>query len=562
MFPRRSLALACIPALLLASACSPKEEEKSFDPGDPARIVSFGSNPRTVREGESVTLSWITEHVSAVRIVDGDGTAIDLEGASAAAGSVEVAPVPGNGASFSLIATSERGGGTLRRAITIGVVPLGGPRIDSFNPPPNSIHPGEKATLSWSTTDAVRVMITAGDRVVVDETELLDGEVEVDPTETTRYELTASNAKGAEVKAEAWVMVLPVISAFTATPPRFGGREEADVSLAWQVAGATDLEIEPTAGAPVETTGKDLENGQVAVHVTETTTFRLVATNAAGVVDAYVTVTKVGPPTVQFTASLTQVGEGDEVTLAWATTDAETIELLAGGEPAVESPPSAIGEVTLRIDETTAFKLVATNEYGVTVEKELTIEVGTVGISDVTVSKERVAAGEDVEIAWTAFGGTRVLVRGPDGLAVPDCDFTDREDIVHGTCTVRPDEEGEFTYTVELSAGAAVLGSKEAIVVARAGAGILEFTATPTEIADGGVVTITWQTEGDIDGGLPVLTLEDDDGSTIDIADEDPLGGFIGQTMTGPGTHILTLTATAPRGAPATATITIEVRSP
>lgn len=553
MLPRRFLALAGIPALLLATACS-STDEKPSDPADPARIAKFESNPRTIREGERATLSWITEHVSAVRVVDGDGTAIDLGGASATSGSVEVAPVPGNGATFSLIATSERGGAALRRTITIGVVPLGGPRIDSFDAPLNSIHPGAKATLSWSTTDAVQVRLTGGG---LDRDTTLDGELEVEPTETTRYELTASNAKGVEVKAEAWVMVLPKISAFTATPPRFDGRFGANVSLAWQVTGATDLAIESSAGAPVDTTGMDLASGEVAVHVTETTTFRLVATNSAGPVEASVTVTAVGPPTLQFTASLTQVGEGDEVTLAWATTDAETVELLAGGVPVLEGTVPENGEVTRSIGETTDFKLSATNEYGVKVEKVLTIEVGTVGISDVTVSKERVAAGQDVEIAWTAFGGTRVLVRGPDGV-VPGCDFTTREDIVDGTCTVRPDSEGTFTYSVELSAGVTLLDTKDAIVVAREGAGILEFTATPSEIDDGGLVTITWQTEGDIDGAPPVLTL-DDNGSPIDIADENPLVGVIGQTMTGPGTHILTLTATAPRGKPAKAEITIEV---
>jgi len=562
MFPRRSLALACIPALLLASACSPKEEGKSFDPGDPARIVSFGSTPGTIGEGESATLTWITEHVSAVRIVDGDGEAIDLMGASAASGSVEVRPLAGHGATFTLIATSERDGATLQRALTVGVVVQGGPRIDSFASSPSSIHAGGKATLSWSTTNAVRVMITAGDRIVVDSTERLVGEEEDAPTETTRYLLTAVGARGEVVTEEASVTLTekPIISSFTATPTRFDVQiGHADVSLVWQVSGATGLGIESTAGAPVDITGWS-SDGQVAVHVTETTTFRLIASNAAGFVEAEVTVTEVGPPTAHLTASSTQVGEGDEITLAWETTDAETVELFAGG--VLENSLPASGQVTRSIDATTDFMLRATNAFGDKFEVELTIEVGTVGISDVTVSKERVAAGQDVEIGWTAFGGTRVLVRGPDGLAVPDCDFTDREDIVHGTCTVRPDEEGEFTYTVELSAGAAPLSSKNAIVVARAGAGILEFTATPTEIADGGVVTISWQTEGDIDGGLPVLTLENDDGSTIDIADEDPLGGFIGQTMTGLGTHILTLTATAPRGAPATATITIEVTSP
>ena len=382
MRPRRSLALASIPALLLATACS-STEEKSVESGDPARIVKFEATPDTVPEGGSATLTWITEHVSAVRIVDGDGTPIDLEGASAAAGSVEVFPVAGNGATYTLIATSERGGTALRRTLKIGVVVPGGPQIDSFR----------------------------------------------------------------------------------ATPTRFGGRVGADVSLVWQVTGATDFEIEST-GAPVDIAGKDPESGEVTVHVAETTTFRLIATNAAGSAEEQVTVTKVDPPTVQFTASSTQVAAGDTVTFAWETTGAETVELFAADAPAVEGPLPASHEVTLQIEETTVFRLRAANELDETVEA-LIIEVGIVGIRSVTATPEQTLADNDVEISWTAFGGTRVLVRAsPDDQVVPGCDFTAREDIVGGTCTVHPDEEGTWRYVVELWAGVTMLDAMEVIVVA------------------------------------------------------------------------------------------------
>ena len=560
MHPRRILALACAPALLLATACSSKDEKKP-DAGETARIVKFEANPKTVREGETATLSWITEHVSSVRMVDGDANSIDLKDAPAAAGSVDVVPVAGAGAKFTLIAKSESTGATIERTVEIQVTQRGAPRIDEFSATPDTIELGQKAILKWSTTDATRVVIeTADGEGIVDSTERLSGEEEVAPNETTRYVLTAYGENDLQVTHEVTVTMeadptKPSIVSFTATPNRFdGAAESAEVVLAWQVTGANSIAIE-AGGALVDL---DPESNEVTVEVFATVTFRLVATNEAGSTEAEVTVTKVGLPTVEFTASSTEVAANENFTLQWTTTGAVEVELLLNGQPMDFGAPLGLeGQQTLKVSDTTTFGLRAINEFGAAAEEEIEIVVGTVGIIGVTATPERTLADSDVEIEWTAFGGSKLLVRAPGGDVVEGCEFTDRATISAGSCTVRPDADGTWTYTVELSSGDVVRDTKIAEVVVREGAAILEFKATPV-VTDGKIATVSWRTDGDIDGVEPVLTL-DVDGTAFDVSDANALADSVGVTMTGVGPHTLTLTAAGSRGADATAEVVVDV---
>jgi len=558
MHPRRILVLACLPALLLATACSSEDDKKKPDDGDTARIVKFDAEPATVRVGESTTLSWVTEAVSTIRIEDGGGAVVDLKGASPAAGSIEVLPVAGEGAKFTLFATSESSGAELRRTIDIQIAAPGSPRIDSFTAEPAKVARGEKATLKWATTDAVFVEIKTSSGVeIFSSDELLDGEHEVEPNENTQYVLTArgegepaTRSLVVEVEGDA---VKPTIASFTATPSRFDGTLDVptDVTLAWTVTGATSLTIEPTPGETIVPIGKDLENDEIVVPVTGTTSFRLVATNDAGSVEMTALVMKVDPPTVLFHASSTQVNAGDEVTLVWNTTDAELVELLQDGEPisGVPDPLDPFGEVTVTVNEDSTFTLRAINEFDAKVEEVISVEVGEVGIESVIVTPERAAVGEDVVISWTAFGGSRIRVRDSGGAVVEGCEFTDRAAINAGSCTIEVDAEKTFTYDVELLLDAEVIDTESVDVVVKEGAVILEFEATPV-VTVGWFTTVRWKTMGDVDGNPPVLTLEVD-GTAVDVDDEDPLEGSLGITIIAAGTHTLKLTATAPRGEPA-----------
>ncbi|HWV37370.1 MAG TPA: hypothetical protein VN033_02720 [Vulgatibacter sp.] len=562
MHSRRILALAFLPALLLAAGCASDDEEKRSDGGDTARIVEFEATPATVQAGEATTLSWITTDVSSVRVTDGDGEALDLEGASAAAGSVEVVPVEGPGASFTLVATSAITGAELRRTIDVEIIPPGAARIDEFKATPSKIAPGEKATISWSTTDAIRVVLEEAGEVILDTTELLDGEREVEPTETTRYVLTALGEVGDPRTAELWIEVegapeKPVIAEFTATPARFDAREEdpVQISLNWTVTGATSLRIEPTPGEAIDL---DPEDDHVAVPVTESTSFRLIATNEAGSTEATTTVIRVEAPTVEFSASLAQVNAGDEITLTWTTSGAEEIELLREGVPlpGLPDPLDPSGEVDVVVDETSVFELRAFNEFGADTRVEILVEVGEVGIQEVIATPARVAVGAEAEIAWKTFGGSRILVRDSDGAVVEGCDFTDRADVADGSCTIQAEEEGILEYSVELSLGAVVLDTKEVEVKVGDGARILEFRAGPVVTA-GAISTVSWRTEGDLDGNPPTLALEID-GTNVDLTSEDPLEGSVGVVFPAVGTYTLTLTATAPNGPPVDESVTVE----
>ena len=183
--------LVIILLLLVISACGGVAPDNGSSGTDSPTISSFTSTSTSITEGESVTLSWVT-NASAVSIDQGIGTV------TAPSGSTTVTPA--STTTYTLTVTNSAGSSTNSITITVSpdeTTPSSAPVINSFIPSSNIITVGGSVTLSWVTTGAITVYLkqVSGSGSSTG-TVALSGSETVYPSETTTYTLEAANSAG------------------------------------------------------------------------------------------------------------------------------------------------------------------------------------------------------------------------------------------------------------------------------------------------------------------------------------------------------------------------------
>ena len=178
----------------------------------------------------------------------------------------------------------------------VPVAPSYPPVINYFTANPSAINAGEISTISWNVTGASFIFLDHGGGYVS-----ASGYATANPSTTTSYTLTATNAAGTVTKSATVTVAgappppsLPVISSFTASPASINAGGNS--TLSWNVTGATSVSISGGVGSVSAT-------GTKVVSPAATISYTLTATNAAGTVTKSATVTVAGaPPPVDATA--------------------------------------------------------------------------------------------------------------------------------------------------------------------------------------------------------------------------------------------------------------------
>jgi len=333
------------------------------------------------------------------------------------------------------------------KGIDIILKPVGQlPTIDSFNASPSSITSADTSTLDWNVSEATEVSIDQGIGSVSP-----TGNVEVSPTATTTYTITATNAAGSATQqvtvtvAAAPPPSLPVILSFTASPSSIstGGSSTLD----WNVSGATSVSIVPGAASVPA-------SGSATASPDSTTTYTLTATNAAGTVTQSVTVAVTEAPTpsptptslpviLAFAAEPTSISAGNNSNLRWNVYGASSIYIDNG----VGTIPYTAGYVSVHPYSTTTYTLTATNAAG-TATRQVTVTVAAAPppslpvILSFTASPSSISAGGNSTISWNVTGATSVSI-SPGGGAVP----------ASGSATASPASTTTYTITATNAAG-------------------------------------------------------------------------------------------------------------
>jgi len=139
--------------------------------------VTIAAQPPVIIEGQTSTLTWVSEHASSVSLDHGIGQV-------ALAGSLEVMPL----ATTTYTLTVQGPAGTAAATATVEVIPR--PTV-SIAASPNPVDAGQTSVLSWASAHAQSASIDQGIGVVDP-----SGSLEVSPAGTTTYTVTATGPGG------------------------------------------------------------------------------------------------------------------------------------------------------------------------------------------------------------------------------------------------------------------------------------------------------------------------------------------------------------------------------
>ncbi len=255
------------------------------------------------------------------------------------------------------------------------------PSIGSFTVTDNSINAGASTLLAWSVDNATSITISPdiGDVGA-------DSSITITPTITTTYTLSASNAQGS-VDSSVTVVVTPAtdgapsISSFTVSQSDIF--EGESTTLSWMVDNAFTITISPDIG------NVDAMSS-VMITPTQTTTYRLIASNGLGQVEAsvVVNVTPIGNELLitHFSVSSGSIPPGGSVELSWNVVNSTSVELSGG-----VGPVSASGSITVSPTATTTYTLTASDE---TDQVEASVIVAVAVASVLPIPEQLV--GEDI----------------------------------------------------------------------------------------------------------------------------------------------------------------------
>lgn len=224
--------------------------------------------PREVRPGESVLLSWDCPQVPRIRLEPG-GMILPGRG--------KMTVRPAYTTTYRIVAAGPMGGelGQAEVRITPGL-PLGeAARICAFDASTTSVLPGEPVVLKWECAGSAKVRLEPGGME-------LDGksEVTVTPLESTRYTITANNAAGGQSRTLEVAVLgrlakaqMPAVCSFDASAPVVKPGEQ--VELHWVCQGDAKVRLEPG--------GLELDGqSSIAVVPTQTTVYTLSVSSLLG----------------------------------------------------------------------------------------------------------------------------------------------------------------------------------------------------------------------------------------------------------------------------------------
>ena len=360
--------------------------------------------PARIDKGKSSTLRWSATNADTLSITPDIGPAIGTVTGT----SLKVSP--SSTTTYTLTATNPLKSVESTVTVTVkGTQPA--PKISSFTATPTTIAQGERSTLRWKTSNADTLSISPGIGTLTDTQRRVYAirPLQVSPTSTTTYTLTATNASGS-VEATAKVTVgapriSGTISVATLNPCAIEeGTDTCTTTIQWTVKNTNSVKVYVSANGGAETlfataTG---DGSRVATGIKGSPNeyvFSLYdySSGSRGDLLGSVPVTGRRVPTGTFTASPETIDQGQSSTLSWSTSNADSVFI----SPGVGSV-SASGTRKVSPNSTTTYTLNVTNEAR-SVKLKVTVTVRKTKapkISSFTADPATIKKGKSAALKW------------------------------------------------------------------------------------------------------------------------------------------------------------------
>ncbi len=368
------------------------------------------------------------------------------------------------------------------------------PRVLAFTASPANVSRGQTVTVKWKTENAQTIDIVDLSRgSIAGAADKVEGEVQVPVTQPTVFVISAKNARGARASSVASVNVEGVQAAgivFAAYPPVLApGRPGL---LVWNAPQAKRVEIAPMGGQAIDLKGQ-LASGSIEVTPTaDETTYLLTADGATRTVNVVR-----GQGITEFTASKSQVQDGDSVTLSWKTEHASKVRLTSPGRGLLHEATMAelamgsfTDTVASQIDGSAINYLLEAEGKGPLESKLVTVYFGKAPQVLTADAPKYVKENLSFTLTFTTVGADRVEVR--DGMQIV-YRTPSGTDVSTGSVVIPAPAMPTDFVVAAISSASGATATKPVRVTTVRDLGMPTFTAAPTTIAAGGSpVTLTW----------------------------------------------------------------------
>ena len=347
--------------------------------------------------------------------------------------------------------------GTTRASVTIEIKKADGAipsPVVTFSADPQSITLGKPSTLIWTTTNADTVSIDQSIGNVA-----TSGSLEVSPTETTTYTITATGLGGTTTKKVTVTVNLPPTVSMRAYPETILDGQSS--TLTWSSTNADSCVIDPGVGSV------DL-SGSITVSPTETTIYTATVTGFAGTSTDSVTVNVYDPsaPTaVNISAAPTSIGKGGSSTLCWTSSNAISAYIDNG-----LGVVSVNGSTTVSPDHTTTYTITASGPTGSASAQAVVMVTGNPEAQLEGSFGEKYEDLIPLDATVESYDPKRFslitgLVQALDESPISDVFITIHSHPEYGTANT--DENGRFSIPVEGGGTMTLVYQKEGLITAQ-----------------------------------------------------------------------------------------------
>jgi hypothetical protein len=357
--------------------------------------VTIGAEPATINQGQTTVLTWTSDHADSCTIDQGIGT-VSVSGNQAVS--------PAQTTTYTITAANP--GGKTNATATVTVIC---PPTISIKAYPDTVQPGETSTLIWSSTDTDSCLIEPGIGTVGPQ-----GSIEVAPSETTQYTITAFGPLGTVSKSNI-VAVASSSAKDIFGPKQFvksGSDHYSETFSAgtgkWKIIvyngdadGACRISSADIVLNGVQIFGPDFDvkifQQQKEVVLPSQNTLSVNLARAADGSYLTVQIIQIDPPTVSLTADPITIYKDDAATLSWTSANAYICEIIPSIGRVMPN-----GEITVSPSRSTTYAITATGVGGKTTTSQMVSVNSRPPTVTLSADPPAIPPGGSTTLTWTS----------------------------------------------------------------------------------------------------------------------------------------------------------------